>query len=50
MIQQGLTRGVSSVGNPWGPLTGFKSGSVTEESSNDYMIKHGMLNKEKLRI
>ncbi len=34
-IQQGLIRGVSSVGNPPGPLMGFNSGSVAEESSND---------------
>ncbi len=32
MIQQGLPRGVSSVGNPRGPLTGFDSGSVAEQS------------------
>ena len=34
-IQQGLPRGVNSVGNPWGSLTGFNSGSVAEESSDD---------------
>ncbi len=34
-IQQGIPRGVSSIGNPRGPLTGFNSGSVAEESSND---------------
>ncbi len=44
-IHQGLPRGVSSVGNPRGPLTGFNSGSVAEETlqglpRDTYSIHH----------
>ncbi len=34
-IQQGLSWGVSSIGNPQGPLAGLNLGSMGEELSSD---------------